>query len=108
MTSIQGGVYFLAKPADINDSWIKVRAGDTATTVRRYQWNTEPLSLVVSHGNKSHMLLTIISCYIFTHVCVCHGYDSRAAFIWLRASEYVATIRGWRLFEKIQYSDCSA
>ena len=31
------------------------------------------------------------------------SYYSKAAFIWLKASDYVATIRGQRLFKEIQY-----
>ena len=49
----EGGVYFIGKPADLNDGWIlKVRTSDTVTTVRCWQLYTQPLSSAVSHGKE--------------------------------------------------------
>ena len=83
----EGSVYFFGKPADVNDGWIRY--------VRAVQWH-------IQHKQPSASQGTIVR--NDSHMCVCaaytsHSYYSRVVFISLKASDCVATIRGWRLFE---------
>ena len=52
------------------------------------------LAPVTAIGNYSHTCAAYSNC----------SYYSRVAFISLRASDYVATIQGWHLFEEIPSS----
>ena len=44
----EGGIYFIGKLADSNDSWIKAHAGDIARSDRRRVVGVQPLSPGVS------------------------------------------------------------
>ena len=111
---IRGWHLFLWKTQRHQQRLDKVHTGDTVTTVRHCQQYAQPLSPAVSHGiesyntnNSSASLVTIISNYSHTYACVTytsHSYYLRTAFILLSASNYAATIRGWRLFERSIYS----
>ena len=83
----------------------KLRMSNTVTTVR--------CCPAVSNGNESYntnspstSLLTIVRIYLHTCTSATYtncGYNLRAAFILLRASNSAATTRGWHLFEEIRY-----
>ena len=105
--------YFLGKPTDINDSWIRF--------VQAIQWwlldavsSSSSLSVLLSVcGNEPYnmsslsvSLVTVVRNYL--HRCVCaactsRGYYLKVAFILLRASNRAATLRGRCLFEEIEY-----
>ena len=105
--------YFLGKSTDINDGWIRF--------VQAIQWwlldavcSSSSLSVLLSVcGNEPYnmsslsvSLVTVVRNYL--HRCVCaactsRGYYFKMAFILLRASNRAATIRGWCLFEEIEY-----
>ena len=93
----EGSVFLLGKPTDIDDSWKRARMSNTVMTVRHCQQYTQPLSPAVSHENElfntnssNASSVIVVRNYSNTCVCVLH-------------IPVVATIRGWRLLEEIQY-----
>ena len=95
-------IYFIGKPADINNDLDKVRTSNTVTNVKHCQYFVQPLSPVVSHRNESFnmncpsaSLLTTVRKYL--HTCMCcassHVYCLRAVLI-----------RGQQLFKGSDYS----
>ena len=105
----EGGIHFFENPTDINDGWIRY------IQVRRW-WlldavsSTCNLSVLLSAVGTTRTTQIALSASLVTVVrnysdaCACAactscGYYSRAAFFSFRASDCVATIRGWQLFK---------
>ena len=97
------------RPADTNDGRIKY--------VRVIQWrlldavsSMHSLTVLLSAMEKSHTTQTaLVLDHILLFACVCAAYASRSYYskvvlISFRASDCVATIRGWWLFESGDYS----
>ena len=86
----EGGIYFIGKPADINDGWIR--------NVRVIQWrlldagsSTCNLSVLLSAMEKSCATLTALALARFNHIRV-------------RVPRFAAAaIRGWGLVKEIWY-----
>ena len=126
---LEGGMYFLGKPTDTNDGWIRyVRAlGKPTDTndgwiryVRAIQWwvfdavnSKHSLSVLQSAVEMSHTTRTVLVLVRplsseIVHICVrVRGYYLRMVFISLRIPNYVVLFRGVDysrkcLFEQIQ------
>ena len=109
---LKGGMYFLGKPADTNDGWIRY--------VRAIQWwvldavnSKHSLSVLQSAVEMSHTTQTVLVLVRqlsseIVHICVrVHGYYLRMVFISLRIPNYVVLFQGVDysrkcLFEQIQ------
>ena len=109
---LKGGMYFLGKPTDTNDGWIRY--------VRAIQWwvldavnSKHSLSVLQSAVEMSHTTRTVLVLVRqlsseIVHICVhVRGYYLRMVFISLRIPNYVVLFQGVDysrkcLFEQIQ------